>query len=280
MSGLFRIDLGRPVILTFCGPDAVRFLNGQVTQDVRLLAGGKNVLPSCVTDAKGRLQFRVSVAEVNGSLWVCGPAEQAAELEARITRYLIADDVETADLTGKWRLVHFTGTVSEVPLAVISRVSNRYGVVGTDWFFPSEPEIQFPDEFTPLDGDALEAYRISMEIPVWGRELTAGMMLPEARLDETDISYQKGCYVGQEVISRIKSAGKVNRRLSRFLLAPGTPAKVGILVNEAGAPSGEITSVSPQAHDGMREALGFVKRGATSLFLVSPDGEKFPVDPV
>lgn len=277
MNGRFRIELGRPAMLEFRGPDAVRFINGQVTQDVRLLAGRKNILPSCVTDAKGRLQFRISMTAVNDGLWICGLVEQTVELQARITRYLIADDVETADLTGAWQLVHFTGDVSEIPVGVISRGSNRYGIAGTDWFFPSGSKIQFPDEFTPLDGDALEAYRINNGVPVWGRELTAGMMLPEARLDETDISYQKGCYVGQEVISRIKSAGKVNKRLSHFLLDAEVPVKVGVLVDEVEKPSGEITSVSPSEQDGMREALGFVKRGATVFFLVGPDGEKFSV---
>lgn len=63
MSGARRIDCGVPALLEFRGPDAVRFLNGQLTQDVRLVAGGKVSLPACVTDAKGRLQFRVWLTE-------------------------------------------------------------------------------------------------------------------------------------------------------------------------------------------------------------------------
>ena len=63
MSGIARIDLGTPALLEFRGPDAVRFLNGQLTQDVRRVVGGKMSRPSCVTDAKGKLQFRVSVMD-------------------------------------------------------------------------------------------------------------------------------------------------------------------------------------------------------------------------
>lgn len=50
-------------MLGFSGPDAVRFLNGQITQDVRKVMGTELVLPSCVTDAKGKLQFRIWIAE-------------------------------------------------------------------------------------------------------------------------------------------------------------------------------------------------------------------------
>ncbi len=66
------------------------------------------------------------------------------------------------------------------------------------------------------DGDLTEFERIGRGIPKWGAEITEGMLPPEAGLDATDISYSKGCYIGQEVISRIKSAGKVNRRLVKF----------------------------------------------------------------
>ncbi len=279
MSGIHRIDLGKPALLEFSGPDAVRFLNGQLTQDVRRVTGGKISLPACVTDAKGRLQFRVSLTENEGALWVGGLAEWAETLEARLTRYLIADDVEVINLTGKFSLMHFTGAVEEIPVGVVARESHRFGIVGTDWWIPADVVIGMPAEFPLMEGDVLEAMRISNGSPAWGHELTEGMLPPEARLDETDISYQKGCYIGQEVISRIKSAGKVNRRLTRFSIAADVPAMVGPLVNGEGAATGELTSVSPEADGGMRSALGYIKRGASEFFLKSGDGTSHPVIP-
>ena len=205
MSGIHRIDLGQPSLLEFRGPDAVRFLNGQLTQDVRRVAGGKISLPSCVTDAKGRLQFRVTVTEAaDDALWVAGLAGWAEDLEARLTRYLIADDVEVEDRSGKYALHHFTGAMPEPPPGVVARESDRFGMAGTDWWIPVRQVVEFPGSL--LEGDALEALRIVNGVPLWGRELLAGMLPPEARLEETDISYHKGCYIGQEVISRIKSA--------------------------------------------------------------------------
>lgn len=270
MNGIRRIDLGAPALLEFRGPDAVRFLNGQITQDVRRVVGGRISLPSCVTDAKGKLQFRVTVTEAsNGALWVEGPAGRAEDLEARLTRYLIADDVEVADLSQSYKLSHFMGPPPESPPDVIARESNRYGVAGTDWWIPAGRAMDFP----LLEGDELEALRIENGIPAWGRELVEGMLPPEALLDQSDISYQKGCYVGQEVISRIKSAGKVNKLLTRFLFDARAPVVPGPLENSAG----EVTSVSPLAAGGIRHALGYVKRGATEPAYLAPDGTRWPV---
>jgi folate-binding protein YgfZ len=275
MSGIARIDLGTPALLEFRGPDALRFLNGQLTQDVRRVAGGKMSRSSCVTDAKGKLQFRVSVMEAGeGVLWISGLAEWAEALEARLTRYLIADDVEVRDLAGSYRLHHFTGAMPEPTTArVIARESDRFGRVGMDWWIPIGQTVDFPLDIPLLEGDALEALRICNGVPAWGRELREGMLPPEALLEQTDISYNKGCYIGQEVISRIKSAGKVNKRLTRFSFSADIPVLPGLLENLAG----EVTSVSPQALAGVRLALGYVKRGASELLFKAADGVVYPV---
>ncbi len=210
-----------PGVLEFSGPDAVRFLNGQVTQDVRKVMGTGLVLPSCVTDAKGKLQFRIWLAEREGAVLVFCRAEMTVDLEARLTRYLIADEVETRNLTGGFAYDDF--------------------------------------EFRKID----EAERIEQGIPKWGAELKEGMLPPEAGLDRTDISYNKGCYIGQEVISRIKSAGKVNRRLVK-LVFDGTGV-LGEISDTTGKVSGEVTSVAGEI------GLGYLKRVAVEEGL-SVDG--------
>lgn len=268
------VALGMPALFEFRGPDAVRFLNGQLTQDVRRVAGSAISLSSCVTDAKGKLQYRVTLADRgDGALWVECPADQADGLEARLTRYLIADDVEVTDLTGSFRLWHVLGDASGMSLAAIVRESNRLGEPGYDIWLPAGEEFNLPAGATPLAGNELEALRISNGVPLWGHELVTGMLPPEALLDGSDISYQKGCYIGQEVISRIKSAGKVNRRLTRFVFDADAAVLVGPLENGAG----EITSVSPLASDKRRHALGFVKRGATEPFYQNLGGKNVAV---
>ena len=212
-------------MLEFSGPDAVRFLNGQVTQDVRKVMGTGEMLPSCVTDAKGRLQFRVWIAEGDGGkVLVFCREEKTADLEARLTRYLIADEVEVRDRSG------------EVSIA----------------------------DFDAVEMD--EGERIAKGIPKWGAEITEGMLPPEAGLDTTDISYNKGCYIGQEVISRIKSAGKVNRRLVK--LAFNGEGQTGEILDPEGKVCGEVTSVSGEI------GLGFLKRSAEGKKELSVAGKQ------
>ena len=278
-SCIFRIDLGNPALFEFRGTDAVRFLNGQVTQDVRLVAKNTIALPACITDAKGRLQFRVWLTgKGDDTLWVDAPAQSAADLEARLTRYLIADDVEVSDLTGKWSLAHFTGTPGQDQLAegVLVRASARFGVAGTDWWIPAGREVRFPAEIPVLEGEELDAFRIRSGVPAWESELTDGLLPPEAGLDATDISYQKGCYIGQEVISRIKSAGKVNKRLVRMTFDSNVPVEGITLVDSDGQPVGALTSISAHGENGLRHALGFVKRGVDAVFVRTAEGAIHP----
>jgi len=261
------VVIAAPALLEFRGPDAVRFLNGQLTQDVRRVAGGEIALPSCVTDAKGRLQFRVWITESpGGHLWVEGPAGSAEALEARLTRYLIADDVEVDDLTGKFELIHLIGEIPAPPATIFARAARRFNADGADWWSPAGSLFELPPQTHHLHGDELEALRIANGVPLWGRELKEGILPPEAGLDATDISYQKGCYIGQEVISRIKSAGKVNKRLVRLELAADATPDDPELLDETGAHVGEITSISPIATHGIRTALAYVKRGVERVF--------------
>jgi len=269
------VPLDPPAIFAFSGPDAERFLNGQITQDVRLLSKRDVALPACVTDAKGRLQFRVRLLKADdGAIWVEAASDQAEALEARLTRYLIADDVEVEELTEKWHPVHFTGIMPDPPSAVFARKSNRFGVDGTDWWVPAGTDQEILPVLELLSGDELDAFRIERGAPVWGKELIEGMLPPEAGLEGSDISYQKGCYIGQEVISRIKSAGKVNRRLWRMSLPGEGDVSHGMLFDAGDNEAGVVTSISPIIVNGARPALGYLKRGAATegLWMNGPGG--------
>jgi folate-binding Fe-S cluster repair protein YgfZ len=98
------------------------------------------------------------------------------------------------------------------------------------------------------------------------------MLPPEARLESTDISYNKGCYIGQEIISRMKSSGKVNRRLTLFSFDALASIHNGPLIDTKGTACGELTSISPMIDNGVRYALGYVKRGVDDVFYKTDDG--------
>lgn len=272
-----RLPLVTPTVIAFRGPDALRYLNGQLTQDVKRVADGACSLPSCVTDAKGKLQFRVWLhRSIEGDWLVSSEHADPDTLFARLSRYLIADDAEGFDVTGEWRMVHVTGDLPE-DLGFQSVASDRIGLPCWDVWIPATASGDSLDRLLSLDEwpvDEAETRRIAAGIPAWGAELTEGMLPPEAGLDRTDISYAKGCYIGQEVISRIKSAGKVNRKLVRLVVDEGVELKAGDrLLDADGQEAGEVTSVSPLPVDSHKMALGYLKRRAEGEEIHLPSGQ-------
>jgi len=280
------LPLGTRTLLRFRGPDRLRYLNGQLTNDLRKIPADQSI-HSCVTDAKGRLLAEVRVFDHEESLCVDAPAELRESLAERLDRYLIADEVEWTDESDQWQLVHLVGGARKATSAhagAITRQTNRLGLPGLDLWLPANNPTALKDlidEFGTLDTAHAEAIRIAHGVPAWGAELTEGILPPEAGLDRTAISYTKGCYIGQEVISRIRSVGRVNRHLVRLHLDPAIDptglAGAELQDPASGKTAGQLTSVSPLMLDGdeFRNALGFRSRQAEDakcLDLVTPLG--------
>src|SRR5947209_14101853 len=109
--------------------------------------------------------------------------------------------------------------------------------------------------------------RIEQGIPRWGREVTAEIIPIEANLEQRTIDYQKGCYIGQEVISRIKMSGQTNKRLCGLISLGDVPLQSGMKLaapSVAGKEVGWITSATHSERLGKEIALGYVKRGFNS----------------
>ena len=129
------------------------------------------------------------------------------------------------------------------------------------------------------DEECSEVLRIERGIPRWGCELSDQIIPIEAGLEAAAIDYSKGCYVGQEVISRIKMSGQTNKRLYGFVSVTGQPLRAGmrLVVNENETKeAGWITSATRSARTGEEIALGYVKRGfqAVGSHLLALPAEK------
>ncbi|MFL6544705.1 MAG: glycine cleavage T C-terminal barrel domain-containing protein, partial [Candidatus Udaeobacter sp.] len=127
---------------------------------------------------------------------------------------------------------------------------------------------QLSSTFAPLDSAAANIMRIEQGIPQWGSELTEEIIPIEANLEQRTIDYQKGCYIGQEVISRIKMSGQTNKRLCGLIPLDNVPLQPTM---KLAAPSiegkevGWITSATHSERMGKEIALGYVKRGFNSV---------------
>jgi folate-binding protein YgfZ len=211
-------------------------------------------------------------------------------LRARLERYVIADDVQIEDVTDEFSLFHvFT---EELPALESGRIVSARRFAATGWDIWSEAarhdamRDKLASSYLFIDSAAADVMRIEQGLPRWGRELTDEIIPIEANLEERTIDYQKGCYIGQEVISRIKMSGQTNKRLRGLISLNNTPLQPGtklVAPSESAKEVGWITSGTRSQMLGKEIALGYVKRGfnnpATNLNALSLDAA-IPVEVV
>jgi len=265
-------DLSSRVKLRVTGADRLRFLNGQITNDVRK-ATADQAIQASVLNAKGKLSADIFVSTNGDSFLLDADPELREALPARIDRYIIADDVQIEDVTDQFGILHFTGEMTPVAAQPGRKVkADRFGCAGWDFWFEKTEQVRLRQEFAAHfvfgDEECAEIFRIEQGIPRWGRELTDQIIPNEANLEASSIDYAKGCYIGQEVISRMKMSGQTNKRLCGLISNSGVPLCAGMtlaLSEENGKEIGWITSAARSARLEKEIALGFVKRGFNSI---------------
>ena len=275
------VDLSHRVKLSLTGTDRVRYLNGQVTSNVQKLGSGQTQA-ACVTTAKGKLCAEVMISAATDALLVDADASLQEVLPPRLERYMIADDVALEECPTDTRLLHFLGEkpawLDESRAGAVSalRAASRFGQPGWDWWTVAEvvgaqwPEVE--RRVVVLSEALVELIRIEAGIPRWGFELDENTLPPEAGLDRTHIDYHKGCYIGQEVISRLKSVGHVNRQLTGFVSATGAPLSAGATLFHAADETRAVGVLTSAAYSFALEkpiALGYLRRGSPTGELVA-----------
>ena len=252
------------------GSDRVRYLNGQVTNNVAKL-GAWESQPACLTTAKGKLCAELRVTAAKDGFWLDADDALAEVLPARLERYMVADDVRISVLEG-WRLFHWLGP-GEPPEDAGQRVrSERFGAPGWDVWVRTgcEKGIQGVSGAELLSAEDWERLRVEVGVPRWGFELDEDVLPPEAGLDRTHVDYHKGCYVGQEVISRLKSVGRVNRSLVGLEAGPGLVRGMEIWSpEEKNRPAGVVTSAAASFALEKSLGLGYLRRGVEARNLVA-----------
>jgi len=272
-------DLSGRTKLSLTGADRVRYLNGQVTANVLRLAPGQ-ALPVCVTTAKGRLCAEAVLHTTADALLLDADAALRESLAARLERYIISDDVAIEDVTDIFRLLHIFGEVAPASdladNAVCADRIHRFGHAGWDvWLAQDTFAVVWPQltaRVAELPLELQETLRIEAGVPRWGCELGEDTLPPEAGLDRTHIDYHKGCYIGQEVISRLKSVGHVNRELSGFIALDDAPLQPGAQLfppDSDERPVGTLTSAAFSFALEKPIALGYLKRGAAFPELIA-----------
>ena len=290
-------DLSGRAKVAVTGGDRVRWLNGMVTNNVRDLAAGHGVY-AFLLNAQGRIQGDIYAFNRGDSLLVDTERRQRDNMLQIFDRYIIADEVEVSDVSDKLATIGVTGpeTRRVLELAgfavpelaylqffdVVWRAKRvtlmRAGEEAREsWQIWVAPE-DFADSWsalvqagaTTVGSDALNLFRISRGIPQFGVDLRE-RDLPQETGQTRALNFTKGCYLGQEIVERIRSRGAVHRQFGVFSVE-GAPPEVGakIVTSDEQKEVGEITSaaVLPLANGDRAVALGYVRREAAgkSLF--------------
>jgi folate-binding protein YgfZ len=259
-------------LLELRGADRRRFLHGLVSCDVKGLAAGASAY-GFVTSVQGRILAEAVVLAREQSLLIELPAGCGAAIGQHLGKYVIADDVTVearpdlqavtlfgseAELElGASELAPGAWTVAPATLFEIPVLADRRPVWGmaalTLWVAPGEAAAFFQRlleagrcvGLQPVGLSALEARRVELGVPRFGRDFGPDHFPQETGLDAQAVSYTKGCYLGQEVIARIHYRGQVNRVPRGLRLPPGAdPAALadGTEVRLEGRPLGALSS--------------------------------------
>lgn len=275
--------------LRVTGSDAETFLQGQFTNELRGLGGESGAVSvyGLWLDVKGKVLADSFVLRgsaggtASAEFWIGSYFSPAAVIQARLESHVIADDVIIEDATAGWMGVSVLGSGAGAWLRDQQRASpdvtagfvfpgRRTLPENAEWIFPAEASDVVWRQLTgltELNTAEMERRRIRAGLPAVPADVGPGDLPNEGGLETEAISYTKGCYLGQEVMARLKSMGKVRRRLMRVrgssMEFPPLPAPLFVGERQVG----ELRSAVREAGD------GFIGLAMFALMHVTPDAK-------
>ncbi len=258
-------------LIEVSGKEAVQFLNGLITNDVAKLEENAQ-MPAAFPNAQGRLLAVVRVFKKGEKFLFETEAATHEKVFQNLFRFTFAGDFFVTDLTENYRFFRISNFGSQISDSIAFETN-----YGTDHFVPVEKAEDFFNELkdqnaVEISDELYEILRVEQGIPLYGKDMDETTIVPELGIENL-ISYQKGCYIGQEIIARIHFRGHIAKQLTGLILsvpsADGSdlsvpPASAGGLISQElksadGKNAGKITSAcfSPKLEKTI--ALGFVR---------------------
>ena len=252
------------------GEDRVRWLNGMVTNTVKDLRPGE-LNYTFVLNAQGRIQGDAEVWAQPDSLLLVTDASQAEKLSGHLDRFIIMDDVElrreesltALGLAGPGAAGLLTARIE--PGRFLDQDGTLIGRVGPREFVVWTTDVEAWRErlagAVACGPEAVEALRVLRGVPRYGADITE-RSLPQETGQMRALNFTKGCYLGQEIVERVRSRANLNKSLRVFELRGSLPAP-GTALYAEGRPEaqGELTSITQVELPGLAGcfALGTVR---------------------
>lgn len=293
LSGCGIFDLAPRAKIRLTGSDRVRWLNGMVTNNIRDLAPNHGVY-CFLLNAQGHILGDLYAYNLGDSLLVDTDSFQREKILAHFDHFIISDDVEVTDISATSSAIGLAGPQAEgvlraagiqanelTPLELTTpkcdcdcaclqctlvRGDNSIGPSYEIWLKPEQHESTWKAFLaagaTAVSNSALDLLRISYGIPRLGVDIRE-RDLPHETGQTRALNFTKGCYLGQEIVERIRSRGAVHRQFAAFLVEGPLPA-AGAKIQADQKEVGEITSSTnlPLSAGDRNVALGYLRREA------------------
>lgn len=278
-SGVGIYDLSHRGLLQLTGPDRVSYLQGMVSNDVLALRPFDGQYAT-VLNQQGKVLADLRVLCALNSFYLDFWEQLTDKIVAHLNRYLVADEVEIANRSEEYGIISLQGPRSEallrslsgsaeLPAAPMSHVmididaakvcavrQSYSGELGVD-LIAAKSELHNiaqrlaqagkPFSSAWVGEEAQNILRVEAGMPRYGVDFGEDTLLLEVGIEHS-VSFTKGCYLGQEIVERIRSRGHVNRLLCGLSLDGQTPAESGDVIQVGGKEIGRVTSsvVSPR----------------------------------
>ena len=275
------------------GADRGRFLNGLVTSNVLELTAGSNRY-GFFTDLRGRVLADVYVLALDDRLWLELPPGRAAAIQKHLQAYIVADRVEVLPLEDVLPLT-LVGPESSPLLERLGAGGCAIDANCRTTLFGSELHLARRELFgvdsstiwisasmapdiwkrlvsaeggpapQPVGFEAVEALRVEQGIGRWGQDYGADNLPQETGLLEAAVDFEKGCYLGQEIVARVHYLGKPKRLCARLLIAEGVRPKEKSRLFLGDAEVGILTSVVESPRSSRWSGLSILKSQAAEV---------------
>jgi folate-binding protein YgfZ len=262
-AGLFDLSALRSRIRV-TGAEATQFLNGLITNDIKN-ATADSWLPAVFPTVQGRLIGAVRIVRVDSGFLIDTEAASQEAVLKTISRFTLAGDFKVSDVSTELALLTIQGKgAGEVIKGVNANVvrATHTGEVGFDLLINTDEAGSITRTLvaagaTPITPEVFETLRIEAGIPRHGQDMDESNIVLETNLDDA-ISYTKGCYLGQEIIIRIKHRGHVAKKLTGLTFIK--PVENGATItSEDGKQIGRVTSATYSPKLETPIALGYVR---------------------
>ncbi len=290
-SAVGLIDLTHRGLLQFTGPDRLSFLQGMLSNDVKSLNPFDGQYAAILTQ-QGKVVADVRVLCSLNSVYLDFWDTLKTKILDHLNRYLVADEVEIADRSEEYGMLSLQGPKaepflrkivgqSELPIrpkqhamvaiegvAVCVVRDSDSGESGFDLIIPRAPLTTIAKTLTEtgkgfgaawVGEEAHNILRVETGVPRYGIDFSEDHLLLEVGLKDA-VSFTKGCYLGQEVVERIRSRGHVNKKFVGLLLGTSDIASAGDAICGGGAEVGQITSCVYSPMLVQTIALGYVQK--------------------